>query len=147
MMRRLQQVPAWILLLIGASVLPGWAGVTPEGLTGTSWLVEDIGGAGVIDFARTTISFSEDGRVYGDTACNRYNGGVTLDADRMSFGPLISTKRACPEAVMNQESRFLEAMGKVESWALDENGLLFLYDADGQPLIRASRIMDSDSEE
>ncbi len=41
---------------------------------GTSWIVEDIEGNGVIDFAQTRISFTAEGRVNGNGGCNSFFG-------------------------------------------------------------------------
>ncbi len=105
-------------------------------LKGTSWLVEDIQGKGVIDYAQTTVVFGHEGRVSGNTACNRYSGPVTIMGNELKFGALISTRRACPPAVMDQERKFLAAMEGVRSFVLDEKGLLHLRDANGNELLR-----------
>ena len=41
---------------------------------GTSWIAEDIGGQGVIDFAQARISFTGEGRVNGNGGCNSFFG-------------------------------------------------------------------------
>ena len=41
---------------------------------GTSWVAEDIDGLGVIDFAQSRISFTEEGRVNGNGGCNSFFG-------------------------------------------------------------------------
>ncbi|TWU42666.1 META domain-containing protein [Novipirellula artificiosorum] len=109
-------------------------------LAGTNWLVEDIAGRGVIDRAQTTIEFSEDGTVSGNTAVNRYSGKVSIKGDSIDFGPLITTRRAGPPAVMDQEQKFLAAMERVKRVRVDENGLLHFGGEDGEAVIRASKI-------
>ena len=79
-------------------------------LTSREWVVEDINAGGVIDNSRATLTFSEDGKLSGDTSCNRYFGEYQLRGDRLSFIPLGTTLRLCPEALMNQEQRFLNAL-------------------------------------
>lgn len=107
-------------------------------LAGTHWWVEDISQGGVIDNSHTTIYFVEAGRVAGDSGCNRYMGGYTRDGEALSFGNLAGTMMACPEALMNQERRFHEAMGQVTAWRIDgETGLLHLLDEQGETVIRA----------
>ena len=49
------------------------------------WLVEDIGGAGVIDRAQATIEIGKDGSVSGSTSVNRYNGRATIEDIEHSF--------------------------------------------------------------
>jgi len=111
-----------------------------ESLTGTSWWVEDIAGKGVVDMSHTTIEFPEDGKVGGDTGCNRYFGGVEIDGASFKAGALAGTRKMCPPALMDQESGFYQVMGKVVSWEVAATGLLYLRDADGVDLLRASKI-------
>lgn len=108
-----------------------------EELSGTAWLVEDIGGSGVVDGVRSTLGFRADGDggVYGSAGCNRYNGSVTLEAGRLSVGPLASTRRMCPPAVMVQEQRFFEALAQTASFER-RGAFLMALDAGGADLIR-----------
>jgi heat shock protein HslJ len=107
-------------------------------LVGTHWWVEDIDGGGVIDRSHTTISFVEAGSVAGDTGCNRWSGAFTRDGQSLSFGPLAGTRRACAPALMDQESRFYQAMAKVVRWEVAGSGLLQLLDENGETVIRAA---------
>ena len=66
-------------------------------------------------------------RVTGSTGCNKLNGSFVLSAaNSMKFSPLASTKMAC--IGKNVESKFLEALGKVNSWAIINNQLLLKND-------------------
>jgi putative lipoprotein len=107
-------------------------------LVGTHWWVEDIDGGGVIDRSHTTIDFIETGKVAGDTGCNRWSGAFTRDGQSLSFGPLAGTRRACAPALMDQESRFYQAMAKVVRWEVAGSGLLQLLDENGETVIRAA---------
>ncbi|MBL8579383.1 MAG: YbaY family lipoprotein [Mesorhizobium sp.] len=104
----------------------------------TTWLAEDIGGKGVIDDAQTTLSIAEDGSVTGRGGCNGYFSQATIDGEKISFGKAGSTMMACPEAMMDQERRFHEALEKTASFRFNEEGKLFLVDADGNDLVRFS---------
>lgn len=122
----------------GERVMKGCAGEPASLLVGDEWVVEDIGGAGVIDMARTSILFDEGGKVSGGGACNRFGGTYQLTGEGLSFGPIAATKRACPPAVMDQEDRFFDALASVDRFAIDETGALILYGAD-KPLLLARR--------
>jgi len=111
-----------------------------QSLTGTSWWVEDIAGKGVVDSSHTTIEFPEDGKVAGDTGCNRYFGGIEIDATNLKAGALAGTRKMCPSALMDQESRFYQAMEAAVSWEVAETGLLHIRGSEGVSLLRASRI-------
>lgn len=45
---------------------------------------------------------------------------------------------ACPEALMNQERRFLDALASADGIRFDDTGALFLT-SDGNDVIRARR--------
>jgi heat shock protein HslJ len=107
-------------------------------LAGSSWLLEDLAGAGVIDDARASLEFTEAGRVSGSATCNRFNGSVTMTGDSISFGPLASTRKACPEALMNQESKYLAALGAAERFEVKDS-FLHIHTAGGSAPLRFVR--------
>ncbi len=111
-------------------------------LVGPTWVAEDIDQQGVIDNLQSHVTFTLDGRVQGSGGCNAFTGSYTLEGDRLAIGTaggqLAATLKACPEAVMHQEARFTDALGRVQSWRL-ESGLLFLLDAEGAPILRLWR--------
>ncbi|MCB2114258.1 MAG: META domain-containing protein [Parvularculaceae bacterium] len=122
----------------GGRVLNGCAGEPQSLLVGGEWVVEDIGGGGVIDFARTSLTFEGAGRASGLGACNHFSGSYELTGEGLSFGPLAATEKACPPAVMDQETRFFGALAATDRFEMDETGALILIGAD-KPLLRARR--------
>ena len=62
------------------------------------------------------ITFTEDGKVYGDSGCNRFTGGYTVKGDRITIGPLASTMMACPEPRMSAEATFLTRLQAAVSY-------------------------------
>ncbi len=112
-------------------------------LEGSRWLLEDIRNTGVIDRAQSTLRFDGDGRVSGSGGCNRMGGGVTLEGNSVQFGPLMSTRMACVEALMDQEQRYLATLADVRSYLLEHEGaVLHLLAEDGTKLLRFSRMED-----
>lgn len=109
-------------------------------LPGSTWQIEDIDAAGIVDDSMITMQFAEDGRVAGSTGCNRYFADVSLQDKQLSFSQPGSTRRACAPAIMEQEQRFLEAMQAVARYSVDEQGLLLLFDADGVQRLQGVRI-------
>jgi len=121
-------------------VFQGWLHYPPRPLAPVApiigeWLLEDIGGQGVIDNLNTPFILTADGKVNGHAGCNRFFGTADIQGSLIAIGPTMSTKMACPGAIMDQERRFFSALGKIESWAL-ENGLLKLKDGGGETLLR-----------
>jgi heat shock protein HslJ len=112
------------------------SGTSPDALYGREWLLEDIAGAGVIDNLNSPIRFNPIGTVSGHAGCNRLTGTALIGPGTIDIGPLATTRRACAEAVMVQEQRFLDAMSKAETWQLGDDGLLRMSAADGSELLR-----------
>ncbi len=105
------------------------------------WLAESIRQGGVIDNLQTVIEIAADGKVAGSGGCNRISGKASIAGDRISFGPMISTKMACAPAVMNQESKFLAALGAVQRFEIDDQrGKLFLRDAGNREILLLARM-------
>lgn len=117
----------------------GTAGVGDEAaLVGPTWVAEDIGGRGVIDDLQSHVTFTAERQAHGFGGCNNFTGGYTLDGEALALGPLASTKKACPPAIMDQEDRFHQALGQTRGYRF-ENRLLFLLDAEGTPVMRLWR--------
>jgi heat shock protein HslJ len=111
------------------------AATVQTGLAGTAWVLEDLAGAGVVERGRATLEFDDAGRASGRGSCNRFSGPFTLSDDRISFGPLMSTKMACVEdALTAQEMKYLEALGAAERYAVEDSTLLIYRAGDGVPL-------------
>jgi heat shock protein HslJ len=106
------------------------------------WVAEDIFGGGVIDTAQSTLEISLDGSVSGSTAVNRYGGKAKIDGQKIEIGPLAVTRRAGPPALMEQESKFTSALGKVVSFRLEASGLMYFSDASGNDVLRFAKISE-----
>lgn len=102
-------------------------GGDPAMLTGAEWRVEDLNRGGVIDRSNLTITFTEDGRVYGSTQCNQFSGSYTATATHVTFTPLMMTLRACvDEALATQERVFVDALEGEMAWKAREDGAVEL---------------------
>ncbi|MEQ9260604.1 MAG: META domain-containing protein [Roseovarius sp.] len=131
--------PHAALLEMGERVLVGCGGDPESLLSGAEWQVEDVAGGGIVDGSNITIGFDGAGRVYGGTGCNRFMGGYTLTGEGLEMGQMGVTMMACAEALMAQEQRVLDALGRVARFDIDETGALELIGADGAVLLLARR--------
>lgn len=75
------------------------------------------------DPARYTIRLGEDGKAQVRFDCNRGGGNYTISDGKMTFGPMMSTRMACPEDT--QDALFMRDLQKASSFFL-ENGELYL---------------------
>ena len=58
-----------------------------------------------------------------NTACNRGGGDYRISTGKLSFGPLLSTRMACPEDSL--DGPFMRDLQRVVSFFV-ENGMLYL---------------------
>lgn len=102
--------------------------------------VEMTGGSG----RAPTMHLLAGGDVSGFGGCNRYNGTYTLSDGDLSFGPIASTKMACP-GVGDVERRFFAALSDTAGYRV-EGGDLVLTDSQGRGLARFARSHGSEKE-
>lgn len=93
----------------------------------------------MIDRSRSTISFGNEGRVYGSSGCNQFSGAAEIRGGVLDFGPLSTTRRACAPALMDQENRVLAALDAVELYRFNGPSLLLAV-ASGAVVLRLSRL-------
>lgn len=99
-------------------------------LLGAEWVVEDIDGGGVIDNSHASLHFLPDGRLAGSGTCNRILGSYEAQGAQLALTPAGTTMMACPEALMAQERRLLDALPRVDGYRIDETGALLLTTGD-----------------
>ncbi len=97
-----------------ATARPASAQPPSFSLSKSEWLLEDLSGSGVLDNVQATLTFPETGKVTGNGSCNRFFGPAEIKGDAIKLGPLGSSRMACPEAVMNQETKYLQALQTAE---------------------------------
>jgi heat shock protein HslJ len=107
-----------------ATSQPGPAPTAPFNLSGSEWLLENLAGSGVLDNVHATLAFPEAGKVAGNGSCNRFFGPAETSGDTIKLGPLASSRMACPEAAMNQETKYLNALQAAERFEWKDPYLL-----------------------
>ena len=84
------------------------------------------------------VAFKTGGEVTGSGGCNSFFGSFEQAGRRLTFGPLASTRKACPPAVMDGERDFLDLLGRVR--AVDAtHAVLTLYGEDDTVLAELRR--------
>lgn len=102
-------------------------------LNGTEWTLVSFGPAGgendLIAGTEVTLKFQDDTRVGGSTGCNSYGGSYQVRGNSISFGRLISTRRACVVQRANeQEQRFILALEAASRFRVSTDRLTILSD-------------------
>lgn len=132
----LRRAAAAVLTLLASAALAQ----TRVEWDGAAWLVEDIRGRGVIDNAQTTLRIDQEGKASGSTGCNRFFGKAEIGGDRLRFGRLATTYRACPRALADQERKFLGALAAAHAARFDRMGRLQIISARGEALLTLTRM-------
>jgi len=95
-------VAAGLLLVTAGPALAGDTGSALRGPEG-DWRTRTLG-------VTQTLTFDDDGRVYGDAGCNRFTGAYQVKGDRLTIGPLATTLKACPQPIMDAEAILLNKL-------------------------------------
>lgn len=81
------------------------------------------GDLALIETAPIVLGVSDEGKVSGNAACNRYMGDVDVDGSAVTFGALATTRMACEEPVMALETAYLAALAAVDAGARERDEL------------------------
>ncbi|HQY91879.1 META domain-containing protein [Caldilinea sp.] len=125
------------LALLGADgqVMATFTVQESVGLTGVTWVATSYNngrGAAVSILADTEITaiFDAAGEVGGSAGCNRYFSSYTVEDALIAIQPAASTRKLCPEPIMEQEYAYLSALPTVATFAI-QGDQLELRTADG----------------
>jgi heat shock protein HslJ/uncharacterized lipoprotein YbaY len=127
--------PATVEIQLDDRRFEGCGGDPATLLQGPEWVVEDIGGGGIIDRSRVTLNFGADGRLWGRASCNTYQGEYTLTGETLTLALSATTMMACAPALMDQELKVFDLLGRIRTFALDQTGALILKADDGRTLL------------
>ena len=137
---------ALVLLALGGCT------TAPEPVSGVddwkisgSWRVEDVDGKGVMDNANLLLDFDGAGRLSGSTGCNRVSGAYAQEGSTIHFTGLISTRRMCSPALMNQEQSLLASLAAASTMSRDQSGALTLKGAKPYQILMRSEPMPAQS--
>lgn len=88
-------------------------------LTNTYWKLVELNGAPVEpgEGKELHMILRGEGQVGGYAGCNQFTGSVTVSGDGISFGPIASTRRMCPDT-MQQEDAFLQALEQASRYVV-----------------------------
>jgi len=99
-------------------------------LAGNEWLVVQMNDKTVGTSQVPQIRFGADGQVSGTSGCNRFSGSYTEKSGQLAFGPLATTRMACPGELDQQEKDFFLALSNVVGFGV-RAGHTVLLDTEG----------------
>jgi heat shock protein HslJ len=92
---------------------------------GGKWRIVAVSGAEALDASRTHAEFAGD-RFASTVGCNRIFGRPAIAESQLSFGPMASTRMACPPPLDGVERQYLAALQDVSAYRLEGSTLVFL---------------------
>lgn len=110
-------------------------------LTGVSWRPVSVGDASVPEDSGMYVRFEVDGSIKGHGGCNGFFGSLQQSETGIEVGPLGSTRMACPEAVMDREMAFLDAVQRTTGFESGSDGMSLL---DEESSVLAELVAGSD---
>jgi len=131
--------PQSVTVVVGGKTLTGCGGEPASLLQGAEWTVVEIGGAPVIAGSKVTLDFAPDGRLSGHSSCNRFTSAYTLSGEGLAISKAAGTRMMCEAALMDQERRFIDALGSVQNFSIAADGALLLNTGDGRT-VKARRL-------
>ena len=124
--RSLRKLPLISLVLVAcANTIDGTGtGKDPEDLTGVVWVLDDASIGRLMDDvpagAQVTLTF-EEGQARGTAACNSYGGAYQAGDDgSLSLDGFAVTEMACDPPLMTLESAYLEVLGGVTGFEVND---------------------------
>jgi heat shock protein HslJ len=106
-----------------------------DALPGSSWIVTGYNNGkqavvSVMAGTELTANFGADGKLSGNAGCNDYSAPYQLDGNKITIGPAVTTRMACEQAAMDQETQYLAALATAATYRID-GSKLELRTADG----------------
>jgi putative lipoprotein len=123
--------PAHVDLVL-TRVDPESAGASGN-LAGSSWVLADLNGDGVVEGTHVTLDFAKDNRATGSGSCNRYFSTVEISGSSIRFGAVGATRMACGTAISLQEVKYFEALEAAHRFTLEGN-TLSIFGGGSKPL-------------
>jgi len=114
--------------LLSVIVLVGFLSVNQAAeLAGSEWRPTRLMSASIPAEANLFVQFKGEGRLAGHGGCNRFFGSYHVADCEIEISGIGSTRMACPEAIMQRETVFFEALGKARTFKRDRL-VLVLFD-------------------
>ena len=107
----------------------------PRSISGIEWVVTEVLGTPWPNDDPATLMIDTEAHVSAFAGCNRFRGQASMsDGEFTMLGDLAGTMMACPDAVENEERRFLSALTRVTGYVRYGGGLV-MTDAQGSAVL------------
>lgn len=127
--------PERVTVTIGERRLEGCGGEPATLLQGGEWYVSELAGHPPLAEPRITVTFASDGRVSGNSSCNRFGADYQLTGEGLRIGKGMSSMMACEPPIMQQEQLFLDLLQSIARFSVADGGALVLQTNDGRRIV------------
>ncbi len=117
-------------------------------LSSQVWTLSELNGKSLVPGTGISALFTSDGKISGSAGCNQYFGTYSVSGNSITFpSPMGSTMKMCAQAVMDQETAYLNALGEAKTYSIKADQLtlfgadksnLAVYQAQSQDLAGSS---------
>jgi heat shock protein HslJ len=124
-------------VLLTLSTLAAGCTEDPADLGGRTWVLDpsSVAAMGLQVPAGTRVDLTFEGdRASGTAACNTYSAGFVAAGADLSFDQIVATTRACEDALMTLERRYLEILAATDSYEVEADGSSLIVSGGPQPL-------------
>jgi|GEM_PF-5116334 len=113
---------------------------TNRQLTG-AWQIEFIKTKPVIDRSPAQLVFLANNKLSGSATCNNLSASYNVDniKQTLAFSPAAVTRKMCPAALMEQETRFLSVLNKISHYQIKQS-MLYLFNEKDVIMLKASKV-------
>ena len=109
---------------------PPPSGAEAPDIEGIQWFLTEVGGSPVSPMADDKqphiLLDPAQKQATGFAGCNNFFGGYELDGYSLKFGPVGSTRMACPDLEMSLETEVFKALDQTREWKVQDGELFFL---------------------
>lgn len=126
-------LPIHVSTLEPAAAPTNTAGIPVTGgeLVNTQWVLDSFNEGGTelpsISTVLPYLEFRENGEAGGSGGCNTFSTQYEVQNGEISFGPIASTKIACPIDIMQKEQMFFDAFGTANRYEVSGDTLRIWY--------------------
>lgn len=104
-------------------------------LIGKVWKLQSLFSREVSGDQDLTLEFMADGTVKGFGGCNNFTGTYTLEAEKLTFGPLAGTKKTCGAAIGEQEYTLHTFLAQISRVKVEPDRLELYSDKQTVPMV------------
>jgi heat shock protein HslJ len=105
-------------------------GQQAAGIEGIQWYLLEVGGSPISPMANDKqphiMLDPARKQATGFSGCNNFFGGYELDGSSLKFGPVGSTRMACPDLETGLETEVFKALEQTRAWKFQGKKLFFL---------------------